>query len=111
MEEILTLKVLLSPLVNVRFGELNEAVVTSDPVEVATLPPDPVFTVIGNVDPSPFVNVIVFKFTDAVTSNEPVDVDPPTPVNPLPFPINDPENCGASTDVAFITYVDMLYYC
>jgi hypothetical protein len=35
-------------------------------------PPEPVFTVIGNVEPLPLVKVIVFEITDAVTKNEPV---------------------------------------
>jgi hypothetical protein len=35
-------------------------------------PPEPVFTVIGNVEPSPLVKVIVFELTDAVVKNEPV---------------------------------------
>lgn len=39
---------------------------------VSTVPPDPVLTVIGNVEPLPFVKVIVFKLTDAVVNNEPV---------------------------------------
>ena len=36
-------------------------------------PPEPVSTVILNVEASPLVNVIVFKFTLAVVNNEPVD--------------------------------------
>jgi hypothetical protein len=39
---------------------------------VSIVPPDPVLTVIGNVEPLPFVKVIVFKLTDAVVNNEPV---------------------------------------
>jgi hypothetical protein len=35
-------------------------------------PPEPVLTVIGNVEPSPLVKVIVFKLTEAVVSKEPV---------------------------------------
>jgi hypothetical protein len=40
-------------------------------------PTEPVFTVIGNVVPLPFVNVIIFEETDAVINNEPVSVLPP----------------------------------
>ena len=36
-------------------------------------PPEPVSTVIGKVEPSPLVKVIVFKLTLAVVNNEPVD--------------------------------------
>jgi hypothetical protein len=73
--------------------ELNELVVTKDPVLIVA-PPDPVFTVIGNVVPSPFVKVIVFNNTDAVKRSEPVFVVPPPPdpvstiignVEPSPF--------------------------
>jgi hypothetical protein len=39
---------------------------------VSTVPPDPVLTVIGNVDPSPLVKVIVLEDTEAVVNNEPV---------------------------------------
>jgi hypothetical protein len=49
---------------------LKLAVVTK--LLVSTVPPDPVLTVIGNVEPLPFVKVIVFKLTDAVVNNEPV---------------------------------------
>jgi hypothetical protein len=38
-------------------------------------PPEPVFTVIGNVEPSPLVNVIVFNDTEAVISKDPVSSD------------------------------------
>jgi hypothetical protein len=38
------------------------------------LPPDPVFTIIGKVEPSPLVKVIVFKLTEAVVNKEPVGV-------------------------------------
>jgi hypothetical protein len=44
-------------------------VITADPLKgnpVPLPPPEPVFTVIGNVDPSPLVNVIVFNETEAV---------------------------------------------
>ena len=40
-------------------------------------PPLPVSTVIGKVEPSPLVNVMVFKATDAVASNDPVSTLPP----------------------------------
>jgi hypothetical protein len=39
-----------------------------------------VLTVIGNVEPSPFVKVIVFKLTEAVLRSEPVSVLPPPPL-------------------------------
>jgi hypothetical protein len=58
---------------------------------VAPPPPDPVFIVIGNVEPFPFVNVIVLRLTEAVKSKLPVSVDPPPPdtvtgnVVPSPF--------------------------
>jgi len=82
-----------------------------EPVAILTMfPTDPVSTVMLNVELSPLVKVIVFKLTEAVVSKDPVGVDPPTPVNPLPSPINDPENWDASTDVACILYVDILYY-
>jgi hypothetical protein len=50
--------------------------------KVPTLPPPPlpVLTVIGNVEPSPFVKVIVFKLTEAVLRSEPVSVLPPPPL-------------------------------
>ena len=47
----------------------NEPEIVAEPVNGKAEPPpppDPVFTVIGNVEPSPLVNVIVFKATDAV---------------------------------------------
>jgi hypothetical protein len=63
-------------------------VTTKDPLIVADPvygnidpppPPEPVLTVIGNVLPSPFVNVIVFRFTEAVVNSDPVFVEPPVP--------------------------------
>ena len=42
-------------------------------------PPEPVATVIGNVLPSPLVNVIVFEDTDAVVSKLAVLTVPPLP--------------------------------
>jgi hypothetical protein len=66
-EELLNVK-LLEPL-NTPFP-LNWIDVLGFP---GKLPPlDPVFTVIGNVLPSPLVNVIVLELTDAVIKNEPV---------------------------------------
>jgi hypothetical protein len=47
-------------------NELKEEVVTKPLVSTGPPPPEPVFTVIGKVDPSPLVNVIVFKITEAV---------------------------------------------
>ena len=44
-------------------------------------PPLPVSTVIGKVEPSPLVKVIVFNDTDAVVSKDPVSVLPPPPFN------------------------------
>jgi len=46
----------------------NEPVIKALPVygNAAPPPPEPVFTVIGKVLPSPFVKVIVFKDTEAV---------------------------------------------
>jgi hypothetical protein len=55
------------------------------------------------------MNVRFGVVNEAVVNKDPVGVDPPTPVNPLPSPINDPENSGASTDVACILYIDILY--
>jgi hypothetical protein len=51
-------------------------VITADPVYGKVdppLPPEPVFTVIGKVEPSPLVKVIVFKLTEAVVNKEPVE--------------------------------------
>jgi hypothetical protein len=45
-------------------------------------PPDPVATVIGNVLPSPLVNVIVFEDTDAVVSRLAVLTVLPPPLFP-----------------------------
>jgi len=58
----------------------SEPVIIAEPVygKVVTIA-EPVLTVIGNVDPSPLVNVIVFEDTEAVVSNEPVFVTPPPP--------------------------------
>jgi hypothetical protein len=51
----------------------NEPVITALPLNGKAFPsPLPVLTVIGKVDPSPLVKVIVFKDTDAVVSNDPV---------------------------------------
>ena len=61
---------------------ISDPVIIADPVYGNVDPPpplEPVFTVIGNVLPSPFVNVIVFKFTEAVVSRDPVFVEPPVP--------------------------------
>ena len=49
-----------------------DAVTNKLPVFVVPPPPLPVFTVIGNVVPSPFVNVIVLRFTDAVIKDDAV---------------------------------------
>jgi hypothetical protein len=67
---------------------------------VSAVPPEPVLTVIGKVDPSPFVKVIVFKLTEAVVNNDPVlVVDPLTTYSaqlavplrlPVKLPLNDP---------------------
>ena len=50
---------------NVVVALLIDAVVNNEPVLTVTA--EPVFTIIGNVEPSPLVNVIVFDDTDAVT--------------------------------------------
>ena len=42
-------------------------------------PPEPVFTVIGNVLPSPLVKVIVFNTTEAVVNRLDVLTVPPLP--------------------------------
>jgi hypothetical protein len=52
--------------VNVVVALLIDAVVNNEPVLTVTA--EPVFTMIGNVVPSPLVNVIVFKFTEAVNT-------------------------------------------
>jgi hypothetical protein len=44
------------------------------PPDTEPPPPLPVFTVIGNVEPSPLVNVIVFDSTDAVINRDPVSI-------------------------------------
>jgi len=49
-----------------------EPVVANEPVLIEPPPPLPVSTVKANVDASPFVNVIVFRFTDAVTIEDAV---------------------------------------
>jgi hypothetical protein len=49
-----------------------EAVTNNDAVGVVIA--DPVLTIIGNVLPSPLVNVIVFDDMDAVVSSDPVFV-------------------------------------
>ena len=49
---------------------LKLEVVTNELVSIIV--PDPVLTVIGNVDPSPLVKVIILEDTDAVINNEPV---------------------------------------
>jgi len=59
--------------VNVFILEVNALkleVVTNELVLIVA--PDPVSTVIGKVDPSPFVKVIVLEDTDAVVNNDPV---------------------------------------
>ena len=51
----------------------KEPVITAFPLNGKAFPPPlPVFTVIGKVEPSPLVKVIVFKDTEAVVSREPV---------------------------------------
>jgi len=56
------------PLVEIEPVTPNDPVISADPVKgKAAPPPLPVLTVIGNVVPSPLVNVIVFEDTDAVT--------------------------------------------
>ena len=67
------------------------------------IPPEPVFTVIGKVLPSPFVNVIVLRLTDAVVKRELVLVLAPAP----PFKAYEaviayeevPINCFAVTEL------------
>ena len=50
------------------------------PPETVPLPL-PAGTTIGKVEPSPFVNVIVLPAIEAVTSKDPVSVEPPPPFN------------------------------
>jgi hypothetical protein len=56
---------------------VNDPVIVAEPVNGNAEVADPVATVIGNVVPLPFVNVIVFEDTDAVTillpTNDAVD--------------------------------------
>ena len=63
------LMVPFEPLVEIEPVTPNDPVIKADPVKgnAAPPPPLPVLTVSGNVVPSPLVNVIVFKDTDAVT--------------------------------------------
>jgi hypothetical protein len=68
------IEVLIVPVVVIVPPDISPAVA----IEVTVpLPgdPDPVFTVIANVDPLPLVKVIVFKLTDAVSNRLPVLVD------------------------------------
>ena len=94
---------------------IKDPVITAFPVngKADPPPPDPVFTVIRNVDPLPFVKVIVFKSTDAVVNSDPVGVDPPplVPVNPLPSPIKDPENEPLNIAIVGNFKTGMLNYC
>ena len=69
---------LLNAWLKFHVDKLLKEAVTLEPVPPPP-PPLPVFTVIGNVLPSPLVNVIVFNDTDAVTNSEPVFVLPPPP--------------------------------
>jgi hypothetical protein len=57
----------------------NDPVINADPVNGNGVPPDPVLIVIGKVVLSPLVNVIVFKLTEAVVTNEPVSTVVPPP--------------------------------
>ena len=57
----------------------NDPVINADPVNGNGAPPDPVLTVTGKVVLSPLVNVIVFKLTEAVVTNEPVSTVVPPP--------------------------------
>ncbi len=61
---------------NVAFFVSCDAVNAFNDVKSAVPPPpEPVLTVILNVDASPFVNVIVLRFTEAVTNELAVIAD------------------------------------
>ena len=56
---------------NVVVALLIDAVVNNEPVLTVTA--EPVFTIIGNVEPSPLVNVITLLTALAVVNNDAVD--------------------------------------
>jgi hypothetical protein len=72
---------LLALIIEAVIGTVVEAPKAVTWAKVPTLPPPPlpVLTVIGNVEPSPFVKVIVLRTTEAVVNKEPVLVLPPPP--------------------------------
>jgi hypothetical protein len=77
---------------------VNEPVIPAEPVNGNAAAAEPVATVIGNVVPLPFVNVIIFEDTDAVirllATKEAVDAKDALIDDDAndAVPINDPEN-------------------